>query len=87
MILEPPGRHSFSGLAEERKAVISRYSNDLIYLAECNVGLGVFAKQDMPPGQMILTFGGPLIDFAETKRRGSWECMPLQIGFDLYFAG
>jgi hypothetical protein len=61
------------------------YSTELIYVARCRFGLGIFARQKIAPGQRILTIEGPLIDFAETTRRGPRECMAIQIGPDLYF--
>jgi hypothetical protein len=36
------------------------------------------------PGENILAIVGPIIDFAETKRRGPQECMAIQIGPDRY---
>ncbi len=53
-------------------------------IGHCDVGLGVFANRDIEPGDKILAFGGPIIDFAETRRRGPWECMAIQIGHDRY---
>ncbi len=55
------------------------------YIGHCDVGLGVFANRDIEAGEKILTFGGPIIDFAETRRRGPWECMAVQIGHDRYY--
>ncbi len=71
--------------AGHRESVKERYSNETIRIDECDVGLGVFARRALKKGETILAFGGPLIDFAETKRRGPWECMPLQIGTDRYY--
>lgn len=59
-------------------------SQSIIYLAECDVGLGVFANRDIARGEIILKFWGPIIDFKETKRRGPLECMAIQIGPDRY---
>jgi hypothetical protein len=56
----------------------------MVYIAECNLGRGVFAKRAVRKGEIILAFGGALIDFAETKRRGPCECMAIQVGPDLY---
>ena len=85
MIAEPLCQPSLYLLAEDRKNAKARYSNETIFIDECAFGLGVFANRDIREGEVILTFGGPIIDFAETKRRGPWECMPLQIGQDQYF--
>jgi len=56
----------------------------MVYIAECNLGRGVFAKQAIRKGEIILAFGVALIDFAETKRRGPRECMAIQVGPDQY---
>jgi hypothetical protein len=54
------------------------------HIRTCDVGLGVFASRDLTPGEIILAIEGPIIDFAETKRRGPRECMAIQIGPDRY---
>jgi uncharacterized protein len=72
-------------LAEGREFVKAQFSNETIVIGECAFGLGVFANRDIQKAETILAFNGPIIDFAETKRRGPWECMPLQIGLDRYF--
>jgi hypothetical protein len=72
-------------LAEKRAFVKDHYSNATFYIDECDVGLGVFANRDIQPGEVILAFGGPVIDFDETKRRGPWECMAVQIGPNQYY--
>jgi hypothetical protein len=40
----------------------------------------VFTRRAIRKGEILLAFGGPLIDFAETKRRGASECMAIQVG-------
>ena len=72
-------------IPEKRQFVKDHYSNATFFIDECDVGLGVFARRDLQPGEVILAFGGTVIDFAETKRRGPWECMPLQIGPNRYY--
>jgi hypothetical protein len=72
-------------LPEKRQLVKDLYSNATFHIDECDVGLGVFANRDIRPGEVILAFGGPVIDFAETKRRGPRECMPIQIGRNQYY--
>jgi len=54
------------------------------YIDHCDVGLGIFANRDLAPGDVILEIHGPIIDFAETKRRGPRECMAIQIGYNRY---
>jgi uncharacterized protein len=56
----------------------------MLYIAECNLGRGVFARRAIHQGETILVFGGALIDFAETKRRGPRECMAIQVGPNQY---
>jgi hypothetical protein len=65
-------------------SLTSNWSSELFYIDDCSLGLGVFAKRRIAPGEFILRFDGPIIDFAETKRRGPRECMAIQIGFDRY---
>ena len=72
-------------LPEKRQLVKDLYSNATFHIDECDVGLGVFANRDIRPGEVILAFGGPVIDFAETKRRGSRECMPIQFAQNQYY--
>jgi hypothetical protein len=84
-ISEPLRQPSLFLLAENRQFVKGQYSTDRFRIADCDVGLGVFANRDLRAGEAILVFGGPIIDFAETKRRGSWECMPLQVGPNQYY--
>jgi uncharacterized protein len=62
----------------------ARYSTEKFYIEQCDVGLGVFANRDIAPGELILAIEGPMIDFAETKRRGPRECMAIQIGYNNY---
>jgi hypothetical protein len=57
---------------------------ETFFVDECEFGLGVFTKRDIASGEVILEFDGPVIDFAETKRRGPRECMAIQIGPDRY---
>ena len=81
MISQVPEAVVFSSrLRPEHKAC----STALYYIERCDVGLGVFANRDLAPGDVILEIGGPVIDFAETKRRGPRECMAIQIGYDRY---
>ena len=60
------------------------YSTELCYVGKSDVGLGVFANRGIGRGETILKFWGPIIDFAETKRRGPKECMAIQIGENYY---
>jgi len=60
------------------------HATEEFHIRTCNVGLGVFASRDLMPGEIILAIEGPIIDFAETKRRGPRECMAIQIGPDRY---
>jgi uncharacterized protein len=85
IISEPIRQPSLFLQAENREFVKEHYSSEAFYIEECDVGLGVFARRIIRSGEIILAFGGQIIDFAETKRRGPWECMPLQIGPNRYF--
>jgi uncharacterized protein len=58
--------------------------SNAFYIAQCDLGRGVFARRTIRRGEFILAFDGPLIDFAETKRRGAKECMAIQVGRNRY---
>jgi hypothetical protein len=62
-----------------------RYAGPKFFLDHCTFGLGVFARHAIGAGELILPISGPIIDFAETKRRGPKECMAIQIGPNRYF--
>lgn len=81
LISEPIG---FTSRYSEPPSSLSRSEGYPIYVSPCDVGLGVFAARDLWPGEVILEFGGPIIDFAETRRRGPRECMAIQIGKNRY---
>jgi hypothetical protein len=59
-------------------------SNAIVEVKECDVGLGVFVRRDVPAGSRLLTFTGKPIDFADTIAKGEREGDALQIGVDLY---
>jgi hypothetical protein len=73
-----------SAASEETEVPEQQYSTEICYVAKSDVGLGLFANRDIRRGETILKFWGPIIDFAETKRRGPRECMAIQIGEDRY---
>src|ERR1043166_8986442 len=84
-MISVPLRHpSLYMLTQNHVSVKTHYSNDTFYIDECDLGLGMFARRFIPDGEVIFVFGGSIIDFVETKRRGPWECMPIQIGHDQY---
>ena len=80
-LLAPPRPSSRVRNPEKLK---QRYSNQTLLIDECEFGLGVFARRAIRCSETILAFGGPVIDFAETKRRGEWECRAIQIGQNRY---
>ena len=85
MIAQGPDRTCPAGLMmtnEPRHE--TTYSNEALYVAQCELGRGVFARRAIRREEILLAFGGPLIDFAETKRRGTLECMAIQVGSDQY---
>lgn len=55
-----------------------------LYIGNGPKGLGVYAGRTILPGERILTFTGPLIDFVGTLALGEREGDALQIGLDLY---
>lgn len=51
-----------------------------IYVASCDLGLGLFTTHDFREGESIFRFSGPVISAAEANAKGDRECNPLQIG-------
>ncbi|MBI5893981.1 MAG: hypothetical protein HZB79_10120 [Deltaproteobacteria bacterium] len=54
-----------------------------VYVAECELGKGLFAAKDFKKGEYILTFEGTLISFEQTAK-GEYEGNPLQIDYNAY---
>lgn len=50
-----------------------------IYIAECTLGRGVFARRRFLGGEAILGFGGIVIDADKCKAKGEREGYPLQV--------
>jgi hypothetical protein len=85
MIAQGPHEACPTGFASAKEPPNgATHSTGTLYVAQCDVGRGVFAQRAIRRGEFILAFGGPLIDFAETKRRGVWECMAIQMGPNQY---
>ena len=85
MITQSPHRECPTGLVIAKGPLPqANHSNGTLYVAQCELGRGVFTQRVIRTGETILTFGGPLIDFAETKRRGTAECMAIQVGPNQY---
>lgn len=55
-----------------------------IFVAECELGRGLFATRDFALGETILNFTGPLISLADAIAKGDSEGNPLQIGSNQY---
>lgn len=71
-------------LSGEHPKTLEEYKNEKFYIGMGNLGFGMFAQATIEQGAVIFVFGGPVIDFAETKRRGERECMPIQIDRNAY---
>jgi hypothetical protein len=84
MVSEPMLQPRSFSAANNAGHLNARYATDRIHIRACDVGWGVFASRDLTPGEIILAIEGPIIDFAETKRRGPHECMAFQIGPNRY---
>lgn len=54
------------------------------YIAKGHKGFGVYAARTFLPGEEILRFTGPLINFDATVQLGDRECDALQIGRNVY---
>jgi len=71
-------------IAESLTYIKASIDNKMHYIQQCEHGLGIFAARYIAEGRPILMFAGNTIDFDETKKKGTRECMPLQIGIDHY---
>jgi hypothetical protein len=69
---------------EDLAALKQQYSTETFFIGQCEVGVGVFANREIPRGELIMAIDGPVIDFAETKRRGRQEHMAIQIAYNNY---
>ena len=54
------------------------------YVADCELGLGVFAARSIDAGETILHFTGPRIGLTEVLAKGAVEFNVLQIGNEEY---
>jgi hypothetical protein len=50
------------------------------YVAECNVGLGLFAAERIPVGAEILRLAGPELTLSEVREKGAAAANTLQVG-------
>lgn len=55
-----------------------------VFVADCDLGRGLFAGCDFAAGEKILELLGPIITFADTVAMGEKEPNPLQIEKDTY---
>lgn len=51
-----------------------------IFIADCELGRGLFAARAFAAGETILRFTGPLINLAQSIAKGETEGNPLQVG-------
>jgi uncharacterized protein len=57
---------------------------DIVYVADGDLGKGLFANRLIRAGEIIFVFAGPVIGFPEAVAKGDRECYPLQISKDKY---
>lgn len=55
-----------------------------VHVRECQFGKGIFARERISAGQMILAFGGDIITTQEVQAMGGAQGNAIQIGLDLY---
>jgi uncharacterized protein len=61
-----------------------RESEPPIFVAACDLGLGVFARRDLDAGETIFRFSGPVITLEESVAPGRRSMNDLQIAPRLY---
>lgn len=54
------------------------------YVAPCNVGLGLFAAEDLPEGTEILHFAGTELTLSQVRQKKDRACDALQVGVNRY---
>jgi hypothetical protein len=59
-------------------------TTSLIYVAQCDLGWGLFAATNITPYVPILLLTGPIISAAQARDKGTQSGNPLQIGIDEY---
>jgi SET domain-containing protein len=62
----------------------SHPSTPLVFVARCDLGLGLFAARAIQKGSPVLVFQGPTISHAQCLAKGERMGNPLQIGIDEY---
>jgi len=55
-----------------------------VFVAQCDLGRGLFAGRAFATGEAILRFEGPVITLADAIAKGDDQSNPLQIGDTLY---
>ena len=55
-----------------------------VFIADCELGRGVFAARAFAAGEFILRFSGPLIDLERGSSLGDHEANPLQVSATEY---
>lgn len=79
----PVSRHRLlKAISDLEKVGFTDWST--IFLATCEVGIGVFASRDIAPSTVILPFTGNIIDFEAARLKGDAQCYTLQISHDRY---
>ena len=54
------------------------------YAADCDVGRGLFAAEDIPTGGTILHFTGPRLTLQQVREKGPLAANALQVGINDY---
>lgn len=60
--------------------VTTQVQPDSVFIADCELGRGLFAARAFNADEPILNFTGPLIGLAEAIAKGEAEANPLQVG-------
>ena len=55
-----------------------------VYVAACDLGMGVFAARRLRRRELILVMGGSVIDTSGHAVRGADHCNALQVGLNTY---
>lgn len=69
---------------DSARSTIQEDTTAHIYVAEGDLGKGLFAGERIKKGALIYRFHGPVIGFQEAVNKGEMQCYPLQISKGKY---
>jgi uncharacterized protein len=84
MVTTQPQLKSAASLGEVAAHDIISTTMEDVYVADGNLGKGLFAAKKIKKGRVICVFQGEIIDFHAAVAKGEKQCYPLQIDANRY---